>query len=386
MRWVQARLNVIPDETGDPSRLTGVTTDITDLKEHEQQLEEKTEERKQLAAECRLQYRTLLEEAPVMMALTRSEDGRPIIEDCNSQFVEALGYEVDTVVGSELAEFYTPESAERLQSVGDDRSSKRQFTGKKHDLMTIDGEVIAALLRAVPRRTADGEIIGTVAMYIDITERESIKRANEQLEEFTSVVSHDLRNPLNVAQLRATMLQDRSDDESQDHLDTIMSALDRIESIIEDTLTLARQGDTIAEMAPVHLTRLVEQCWDGVETTGATLEIADEFTVRGDRERLRHIFENLFRNAVEHGGDDVTVRIGRAGEDCFYVEDDGRGIPAGDCEMVFEPGHTSATGGTGFGLTIVERIAEAHGWEVRIADDRDSGARVEFDTVEVISE
>jgi signal transduction histidine kinase len=92
------------------------------------------------------------------------------------------------------------------------------------------------------------------------------------------------------------------------------------------------------------------------------------------------VFENLFRNAVEHGGEDVTVRVGRAGEDCIYVEDDGPGIPADDRDAVFEPGHTSATGGTGFGLTIIKRIAEAHGWEITVTDGRDGGARFEFDT------
>ena len=92
------------------------------------------------------------------------------------------------------------------------------------------------------------------------------------------------------------------------------------------------------------------------------------------------MFENLFRNAVEHGGEDVTVRVGRCGEDCFYVEDDGPGIPPSDRDAVLEPGHTSVSGGTGFGLTIVKRIAEAHGWEVAITDGRDGGARFEFYT------
>ena len=385
-RWVQARLDVIADENGDPSRLTGVTTDITERIRHERQLEEKTEQLEQLATKYESQYRTLFEEAPVMTVLTRSEDGRPIIEDCNSQFVETLGYDADAIIDSELPEFYTAESAERLQSQGYSQALDGEFTTEKRDLMAVDGEVTEAILRAVPRRTADGEIIGTVAMYIDITERESVKRANERLEEFTSVVSHDLRNPLNVAQAWATMLQDQCDDEAQEHLEAIMTALERMESITEDTLALARQGHTVAEATSIQLTGLIEQCWEGVETAGVTLEIADEFTVRGDRGRLRHIFENLFRNAVEHGGADVTVRVERTGEDCFCVEDDGPGIHADDRERVFEAGHTSAADGTGFGLTIVKRIAEAHGWGVRIIDGRDGGARFEFDAVEIVGE
>jgi len=123
-----------------------------------------------------------------------------------------------------------------------------------------------------------------------------------------------------------------------------------------------------------------------VETGEGTLEIDDEFTIRGDPERLRHVFENLFRNAVERAGDDVTVRVGRAGESCLYVEDDGDGpgIPEEQREEVLEAGRASTTEGTGFGLTLVKRIAEANGWEVTTTDERDGGARFEFDNAELL--
>jgi PAS domain S-box-containing protein len=229
----------------------------------------------------------------------------------------------------------------------------------------------------------DGEPRRLVGLSTDVTERrereEQLQRQNERLNEFVSVVSHDLRNPLNVAQARAAILQ-QQDDRSTEHLGPITTALERMEGIIENTLTLARQGKTISEMNTVSLTDLVERCWAGVETADATLEVKDVGTVQGDHDRLRHVFENLFSNAVTHGGDDVTVRVGRAGDDCLYVEDDGPGIPAWEREEVFQPGQTSVAEGTGFGLTIVRRIADAHGWEVTVTDGRDGGARFEFDT------
>jgi len=95
------------------------------------------------------------------------------------------------------------------------------------------------------------------------------------------------------------------------------------------------------------------------------------------------VFENLFRNAIEHGGIDVTVRVGQLNDYGFYVEDTGAGIPADAREAVFEPGHTSASGGTGFGLTIIKRIAEAHGWGVEIEESAEGGARFEFTEVEI---
>ncbi|WP_240625342.1 sensor histidine kinase [Halonotius pteroides] len=123
---------------------------------------------------------------------------------------------------------------------------------------------------------------------------------------------------------------------------------------------------------------LVGQCWSAVETDDAAIEIVDEMTFEGDPGRVRHVFENLFRNAVEHGGAGVTVRVGSHEKNGLYLEDDGAGIPVGKREHVLEPGHSSARGGTGFGLTIVRRIVEAHGWELSITGGIDGGARFEI--------
>jgi len=130
------------------------------------------------------------------------------------------------------------------------------------------------------------------------------------------------------------------------------------------------------------LTDFVGKCWATVDTDDATIEIIDEMTFQGDPDRLRHVFENLFGNAVEHGGSDVTVRVGYDDERRIYVEDDGPGIPVEKREEVFEPEHSSAHGGTGFGLAIVKRIVEAHGWKLSVTDGTDGGARFEFEIVE----
>jgi len=218
----------------------------------------------------------------------------------------------------------------------------------------------------------------------DVTERKErerqLEREIDRLAEFAGVISHDLRNPLNVAQGRLTLLTEEI--ESQ-HLEPIERALDRMEEIIEDTLTLARQGETVGGTEPVNVADVVGRCWDAVTTGATTLEIVEEFVIRADRDRLRHVIENLFRNAVEHGSEDVTIRIGRI-EDGFFVEDDGHGIRLEDRESVFEPGFTTRDRGTGFGLTIVRQIAEAHGWSVDVTEGDAGGARFEFDGVEIV--
>jgi signal transduction histidine kinase len=219
-----------------------------------------------------------------------------------------------------------------------------------------------------------------------VTERAAserkLHRKNERLDEFASVISHDIRNPLSVALGRIQLLEEETESE---HVAPIARSLRRIGAIVSDTLTLARHGETVAETESISLTSLVDQCWGTVDVAAATLRVEDECTIHGDPDRLRHVLENLFNNSVSHGGPTVTVRVGRLGDTGFYVEDDGPGIPETERETVFEPGHRSSTGGTGFGLTIVRRIAEAHGWAVVVTESEAGGARFEFDGVDIAS-
>jgi signal transduction histidine kinase len=105
--------------------------------------------------------------------------------------------------------------------------------------------------------------------------------------------------------------------------------------------------------------------------------------IGADRGRLRQLFENLVRNAVEHGGDGVTVRVGELPEG-FAVEDDGPGIDPADREGVFDAGYSTDRHGTGFGLNIVEQIATAHGWNLRLTESETGGARFEVTGVEFV--
>lgn len=225
----------------------------------------------------------------------------------------------------------------------------------------------------------NGDVTQIIGITRNVTERvtreRQLRSQKEQLDEFATVVSHDLRNPLNVAHARAHLLSEECESE---HLGPIVESLDRMEEIISDTLTLARQGQVVADPEEIELVNLVGACWKTVATAEATIEIADETTITGDRGRLQHVFENLFRNAIEHGGPEVTVRVGQIDAHGIYVEDTGPGIPEHAREDVFEPGHSSASDGTGFGLAIVKRIADAHGWNVEIIDGSEGGTRFEF--------
>ena len=221
---------------------------------------------------------------------------------------------------------------------------------------------------------------------LDRIEREyELKRKNERLEQFTSFVSHDLKNPLNVADLRLELAMEDCDSE---HLRDVAVALDRMETLTDDLLTLAKAGQHVNDVESIHLATLARTCWQTVQTADADLVVDADLTVLADRTRLKQLLENLFRNAVEHGTSnaeegesDVTVTIGALAGG-FCVSDNGRGIAEADRDSIFEHGYSTADGGTGFGLAIVADIVEAHDWSIMVTDSDAGGARFEITGVE----
>jgi PAS domain S-box-containing protein len=137
------------------------------------------------------QYRELFEQAPIMYLVTANNDGEPIIKDCNQKFLSRLGYTKDEVLDEPLADFYTEESRQDLlQRDGYDCALRGELIREERQLVTKRGDVIDTLLRATPRYGPDGDVIGTVVIYLDLTH----KRRVERLEHFTEVVAHHLRN------------------------------------------------------------------------------------------------------------------------------------------------------------------------------------------------
>ena len=244
-------------------------------------------------------------------------------------------------------------------------------------VLRLHGTGVATPLYLTLMSGTVGVAAGTVAGIYDIKQRQAAREArrqSERLEAFASVVSHDLRNPLAVAQgrLRETF---RTGDPK--HLQAVDDSLERMDELIEDSLSVARSGSHVEDPEPTQLVDLVSGAWSVVETPTASYEVVDNRTLQVDPGRARTLLENLFRNAIEHGGEDVHIRIGSL-SDGFYVEDDGPGISPKRREAVLEQGVSFEEDGSGLGLAIVRAVADAHGWDVRVTESKSGGARFEF--------
>ncbi|WP_416838277.1 ATP-binding protein [Haloferax sp. DFSO52] len=243
-------------------------------------------------------------------------------------------------------------------------------------------------------------------VHLNITDRKLAElEADEKasrLRNVASILSHDLRNPLSVALGYAQTLLD--DGVETGRLGRIVDALERMDEIISDALVLARH-DSVTEWATVELETEAESAWRHVETGDASLVVTDSIRFEADPNLLSHVFENLYRNAVEHGStgnqtasgyavehgkpddDPVTVTVGPLTDEDrtgIYVEDDGVGIPPDERDTVFEDGYSSGTDGTGLGLSIVSQVVAAHGWCLDLTESESGGARFEITGVELV--
>ncbi|MCS4193948.1 PAS domain S-box-containing protein [Salinibacter ruber] len=366
-------------EIGGEKRFIALSRDVTEQLQKERKLKALTEE-----------YHALLENAEdaiFFLDVEEEESGTEFrFERLNPYHEAATGLDSESVRGKTPREVLGPDLGAELEANYHRCVEAGAPISYQEELdMPAGPRIWQTKLAPV---VVDGTVTRIVGIARDVTAQvhreEKLRRKNERLDEFAGIVAHDLRNPLNVAQMRTTLSVEDPDYEEL-HRRKVHEALDRMEDIISDTLVLARRGNEAESLEPVSVTDIAEQCWDMVETNAASLIVDDACTIEGDPDRLRHVFENLFRNAVEHSEGDVTVRVGRADDAVLYVEDDGPGVPPARRETAFEPGETSREQGTGFGLSIVKRIAEAHGWDVRLTESPDGGARFEFTGVEIRS-
>jgi PAS domain S-box-containing protein len=242
----------------------------------------------------------------------------------------------------------------------------------RHGVLCV-GDTATDAFGEMERSLAEVLTANAAAMIDRVEQERTSERRLERVEELLSVLSHDLKNLINVAAGRIDLANT-----GDDNLDAAADALERVDAVIDDAITLVRQGERINEWDHVSLTDTVHDVWRTAGGDAATLSIEGDLgTVACDESGLQQLLENLFRNAVEHGGPAVTVRVG-ALEEGFYVSDDGPGIPESEREEVFESRYTTAADGTGFGLAIVRSIAEAHGWRIRCTESESGGARFEF--------
>ncbi|WP_336330555.1 histidine kinase N-terminal 7TM domain-containing protein [Haloarcula sp. CGMCC 1.2071] len=323
-------------------------------------------------------YREVVESLNSAVFVVDTDD---TIIEANDVGRKLLGDE--TIVGQSVDDALetSPGLLEKYRGLNDDAEETQAVIEQRDRFFDV---------QLTPLYDSHDALVGRVFLIHEITEQKErereLERRNQQLDQFAAVLSHDLRNPLNVASGRLALARERNDPEE---FDRVEEAHDRMSSLIDEVLAFARDEKT-TDRVELQLSALAKAAWGHVDTGEATLRIDGDRVIVGDRDQLLQLFENVFRNSVEHGstssrtesddsvghgGAGVTIRVD-ATPDGFTISDNGPGVPPEEREEIFTHGVTSSESGTGLGLAIVQHVVESHGWAVEMTESRSGGAKL----------
>lgn len=243
---------------------------------------------------------------------------------------------------------------------------------------------------AAPRlrdRWIDREVGTRSARDVETERREVGTRSRRSLEDLSASIAHEIRNPITAAKsLVQQMGEDPASNENLEYADLALSELDRVERSISHLLRYARDEEPRFEQ--LELQSVTEAAVEGLrgraQDEGVEIDLRFEGVgeIRGDREKLRRVLENLIANAIdaiaEASVDTPRVEIlggeNLAGNEIWLrVLDPGTGIEPADRERIWSPFFTTKEKGTGLGLALSRKTIEAHGGRIELVADSKSG-------------
>ncbi|WP_134670446.1 two-component system sensor histidine kinase NtrB [Halorussus marinus] len=332
-------------------------------------------------------YRTLVENAAEgMLTIDANSD----IVYANPAIENILGYSPDELIGSSkmkiIPERLQPVHAAALDSYVETGERNIDWNGFELPALHKDGHEVPTLI-SLREHEHNGEQYFT-GIIRDISERkqreDQLRDQKERLNEFSDILTHDIRNPLSVARGHMEIAQEEYDIPELEQID---ESIERIDTLVEDVAALTKDGQAIGRTEQVDVKSCITEAWRNVMTEDAELCIATDIgVIEADKSRMHGLFENLFSNAIDHVGNNVSIRVGRlSDQEGLYIEDTGPGIPDSIQDDIFEYGYSTSDNGTGYGLSIVEQIVNGHGWNITVTESDTGGARFEITGIETIS-
>ena len=210
----------------------------------------------------------------------------------------------------------------------------------------------------------------------DITEMKRQQKAledrNERLDEFSSIVSHDLRNPLNVAMGYLDLFKDEGKEED---LEKIEESLERMKNIIDELMAVSSKSEDM-QKEKVSLKKALETAISH-KSDEIEYEVPESVEVYISSTGLISIFENLLSNTIKHNDPPYSVKVSRTDEGFYYVDN---GELENDLEEIREYGFTSHPDGNGIGISIILRIAQVNNWQVNLTKTENGSLRYDFST------
>jgi signal transduction histidine kinase len=230
-------------------------------------------------------------------------------------------------------------------------------------------------------------VFGRVIILSDITtierQRRELQRQNDQFDEFSDAITHELRNTLAIADGYLKMVGDELTQGdsliSAEYFQKTSQSLDRMDSIVTDLSKLARFGQTLDATATHDIAETVNEGWNEADTEGMSLTVESEGMIHADRIRLVDLFCSVFEFARFTGTTNVTVGFH---EGVIEICTDGRELTPEEVERAFEYGEAIPTAEAGMLLPSIQTIAAVHGWAVSADEEYEGGVCIHIITSE----
>jgi PAS domain S-box-containing protein len=409
-RWFLSRAMPIRNEKGDVLLWFGTHTDISELRETEEKLKGALIE----AEEGRNILTALMKNIPLGIAIAEAPD---VKVQMISEFGSRMMMEPGQAIAGSIADLHishlaimrsdgvTPDTSDELPL---NRATLKGELVKNEEWIVKrrDGTTIPILCNAGPIRDNKGNVTGGIVGWSDETEQlkyrhelerytEELATANSDLESFTYSVSHDLRTPLlTIRSFAQFLLEDYAEQlevEGQDYLRRIDGGVKKMQTLIDDMLTLSRVSRHEMDRQDVDFSTMVrnylQELKESAPNRPVEYVIQEKVHLNADPRLIHLAMENLLRNAWKFTDKNQVTRIefgtiSRHNQTVCFIRDNGVGFDMRFAEKIFEPFkrvHTEKEfSGSGVGLSIVQRVIGRHGGKVWAESEPGKGATFYF--------
>lgn len=393
--WIQWNFHSILGEDGKTAEIQAVGHDVTEVVEARHNLEQLNDK---IAVEQR-RLSKIYRLTPVMLHSV-SQDGR--IAEVSDYWCQKLGYTRDQVVGKNIVDFILQKKDTESYRF------EKLFDGEAQDNILIqmkksDGSTIDARLSAIIAPGSEDGALLSFTVVFDVTDQltaerelarqnDELKRTNDNLNQFTNIVSHDLTGPLRAIKHTAQWIEEDTTDAArqtiQEHIDRLKDQIGKMSGMLNDLLDYSKAGSIDLPMETFNLPKEISDIFDVTDNAkNISLVIGSvPKNIMTFRAPLNLVLRNLVENAIKyHDKEDGEVVI--SGDDIgefwkFSVADDGPGIAPEMHEKIFLPfrklERRDQVAGNGMGLALVKKAVEANGGEMEVISNPDSKAGTTF--------
>jgi two-component system, sensor histidine kinase len=338
-------------------------------------------------------------------------DNNEVIQSSNHSFCEMSGYTLQELIGSTASNLFTKDVSEKMMSMKNERCKKGKSGAYEIAVKNKNDSVKWWLISCAPRYTDKGELVGSIGIYLDITDRKMLEyellQSREQAESFANSkqnflanMSHEIRTPMNAILGMTRQLQKtKLDNEQSIFLETVNKAGEHLMVIINDILdiskieagklTLEKIGFSIEEV----LQNTIEVMQHRASEKGLLLSCSSDDRIapvlNGDPYRLKQIILNLLSNAVkfsEKGVIQVSCKLYVQFDNTqvirIAVSDTGVGMDKEFLNNLFlsytqeDKSITRKFGGTGLGMTIIKQLSELMGGSIEVVSEKNVGTTI----------